>query len=436
MRSMTTVRARMLAGLAVLVAMVGLLAAILTGDDDPDRRGNDLETAAGPTTSSTEAPTTSERSSTTSTSPATTVEADSSTTTGAASRRSTTSSTATIPVTTTRPTDPFATARIRLTPIVALDRPIAMAVRPSDGSLWVARRGGSICWLSGTSCTRSKVVAQVSTGGEQGLLGIAFNPSGTRLYASYTDTAGSSRVDELPLLGDGTADLGGRRNIYVHEQPEGNHNGGNIAFGPDGRLYLGLGDGGGAGDQHGSTGNGQDPATDLGKILRIDPVTKGVQRWISGVRNPWRFSFDRANGDLWVADVGQGTWEEINRLPAGAQRGRNLGWRCFEGTHRFSSCTPTPSHTRPLFEYRHDPGCSVTGGYVYRGTKIPALAGAYVYADYCDGQLRGLTHQGGQVRTQRGLGVDPGSVVSFGQSATGDLYVLTLDRILRIDPAR
>ena len=331
------------------------------------------------------------------------------------------------------PADPFATARIRLTRVVSLDYPIAMAVRPSDGSVWVARKGGAVCKLSGGSCTASQVVASVSSGNEQGLLGIAFNPAGSRFYASYTNAAGDTRLDEFPVRADGTADVAQRRNIFAEDQPEPNHNGGNIGFGPDGRLYLGLGDGGGR--QDGPNGNAQNPGTDLGKILRIDPAGPTVQRWISGVRNPWRFSFDRSNGDLWVADVGQGSWEEITRLSAGAQQGRNLGWRCYEGTHPYGGCAPAGGHTGPLFEYPHGPGCSITGGYVYRGSKIPALVGAYLYSDYCDGQIRGLTLQGGRVRTHRGLGANPGNVVSFGQAANGDLFVLTPGAIYRIDPA-
>ena len=319
--------------------------------------------------------------------------------------------------------------------VASLDYPIAMAVRPGDGSLWIARKGGAVCRLSGGSCTNSQVVASVSTGSEQGLLGITFNPSGSRFYASYTNPAGDSRVDEFPVRADGTADVAQRRNIFAEDQPEANHNGGNVLFGPDGRLYLGLGDGGGGGDQHGTIGNGQDPNTDLGKILRINPANLAVERWISGVRNPWRFTFDRANGDLWVADVGQNTWEEVTYLPAGSQQGRNLGWRCFEGSHRFSSCTPSPSHTGPIHEYAHGAGCSITGGYVYRGSKIPDLVGAYLFADYCDGQLRGFTTSGGRVRTLRALGPNPGNVVSFGQAANGDLYVLTPSAVWRIDPA-
>jgi glucose/arabinose dehydrogenase len=330
----------------------------------------------------------------------------------------------------------LAAVRIRLTPVASVDYPIAMAVHPGDGALWIATKGGTVCRLQGSSCVSRQTVASVSTGGEQGLLGITYNPAGTRFYASYTDPAGDTRVDELGVGAGGLPDLGSRRTIFTEDQPEANHNGGNVVFGPDGRLYLGLGDGGGGGDQHGTIGNAQDPSTDLGKVLRIDPAppTPVVERWISGVRNPWRFSFDRATGDLWLGDVGQNTWEEIDFLPAGAQQGRNLGWRCYEATHPYSSCGSTSGVTPPLFEYSHAEGCSVTGGYVYRGSRIPDLVGAYLFADYCDGEVRALTQAGGRVTAARRLGVDPGNVVSFGQDAAGELYVLTPSTVLRVDP--
>lgn len=409
---MTTARLRILAGLVAGIALLAVLVAVTRDDGEG---AADVSTEAS-STSTTRGTTTTERATTTSS--------------------STTTSTA-APTTappTTAPSDPFTAARIRLTRVVSLDHPIAVAVRPSDGSTWIARKGGAVCRLSGGSCTNSQVVADVSHGSEQGLLGIAFDPTGTRFYASYTDPAGDSRVDELPVRADGTADTALRRNVFAEDQPEANHNGGNIAFGPDGRLYLGLGDGGGGGDQHGPIGNGQDPDTDLGKILRIDPAGPTVQRWIMGVRNPWRFSFDRTTGDLYVADVGQGAWEEVTYLRAGAQQGRNLGWRCYEGTHVYGGCTPAGGHAEPIHEYAQGPGCAVTGGYVYRGRRIPALVGAYLFADYCDGQIRGFTVRSGRVRTLRALGPDPGSVVSFGEAADGELYVLTPTAVWRIEP--
>jgi glucose/arabinose dehydrogenase len=308
----TPARLRILGVLGALVLLVGGLL-LLTRDDggDDDASGlatsDDSTSTTDPTTAG-DAPTAS---TTTSAAPATT---------GSTAPPSTaapvTTGTATPP-----PSDPFATARIRLTPVASIDYPTAMAVRPSDGSLWIARKGGAVCRLANGSCTSSQVVASVSSGTEQGLLGITFNPSGSRFYASYTNPDGDSRVDEFPVRPDGRADLAKRRNIFAVDQPQANHNGGNVVFGPDGRLYLGLGDGGGAGDQHGTTGNAQNPNTDLGKILRIDPAGPTVQRWISGVRNPWRFNFDRADGSLWIGDVGQDRWEEVDHLRPGAQEG-------------------------------------------------------------------------------------------------------------------
>jgi len=422
---------RALAGLAALVVVVGALLLLLIDDESSDRSGLDASAGTSSSTTRDRTSTSGEDSSTSSTAdPSTTGDAPTTgdpPTSGAPSTSGHPSTTA--------PPGGLAAARITLTPVASLDYPIAMAIRPTDASLWVATKGGSVCRLDGASCTASQVVAAVSTGGEQGLLGIAFDPAGTHLYASYTNPAGDSRLDEFAVRPDGTADLGSRRQVFGVDQPEANHNGGNITFGPDGHLYLGLGDGGGAGDRHGPVGNGQDPGTDLGKVLRINPASGSVERWISGVRNPWRFSFDVVTGDLWIGDVGQDQLEEVDLLPAGQQRGRNLGWRCFEGTKPYGGCTPAGGHTGPIFEYRHGPGCSITGGYVYRGTRIPALRGTYLFADYCDGELRGLTQVDGRVTAERRLGVQPGNVVSFGQDAAGELYVLTPSGISRVDPA-
>lgn len=432
-------RRRILSGAAIVV--VGVIFVVIA--TRPDGGGRESVDAIDRTTSTTRRSSTSTSTSTTAGSSTTADPAASSTTSGpagtgpsgshgtAATRPAGPTSTAAPP--TTRASG-FAVARIRLTSVANLGYPIALAVWPGDGGLWVATKSGSVCRLPG--CTSSQVVASVSNGGEQGLLGITFNHGGTRFYASYTNPAGDTRVDEFVVGGGGVPNLGTRREIFAEDQPEANHNGGNVLFGPDGRLYLGLGDGGGAGDQHGTIGNAQDPNTDLGKILRIDPTATPpvVERWISGVRNPWRFSFDRANGDLWIGDVGQGSWEEIDYLPAGAQQGRNLGWRCFEGSHVYSACGGG-GFTGPIFEYSHSEGCSITGGYLYRGSRIPDLVGAYLFADYCDGELRALTHFGGQVTAQRRLGVDPGNVVSFGQDGAGELYVLTPSAIFRVDPA-
>ena len=231
-------------------------------------------------------------------------------------------------------------------------------------------------------------------------------------------------------------------------QPFSNHNGGDVHIGPDGFLWWSLGDGGSRGDPR---GNGQNTDTLLGSILRIDPTAGnpyGVpgdnplvgragrdEIFAYGLRNPWRFSFDRATGDLWIADVGQNRWEEINRLAApGRGRGANLGWNAREGTHSYDGGGIPTGHVGPIHEYSHDRGCSVTGGYVYRGGRIPGLSGTYVYGDYCTAELWGLRTDGD--RGSLDVSVPAGTLVSFAEDNAGELYVLSFDGwVSRLDPA-
>ena len=291
----------------------------------------------------------------------------------------------------------------------------------------------------------------VSGGGEQGLLGLAFHPSyatNGRLYLSYTDLNGTSVIREYKVLASNPnrADGASGRTILRVRQPYANHNGGHIAFGPDGYLYIGLGDGGSGGDP----GNrAQSLGTLLGKILRIDvngrtgtlpygiPSTNPYvgragldQIWANGLRNPWRFSFDRVTGDLWIGDVGQGAWEEVDRALAvrgrNAGRGINFGWRVMEGAHCFqpsSGCVRT-GKTLPLTEYAHARGrCSITGGYVYRGDAYPDLAGAYFFADYCSGDVW-YVDRGATRGVNPTLAMTAGSrITSFGEGEDGELYL-------------
>jgi glucose/arabinose dehydrogenase len=359
--------------------------------------------------------------------------------------------------TTTKPAPPnFAAAQIRLTEIVTgLEKPVAFSPRHGTDTLYVANQGGDIRAIVGGKLAAARVLdlrGQVSGGNEQGLLGITFSPDGTHLYIDFTDNNGDTRVQEYAMRGD-VADVGSRRELLFVEQPFANHNGGEVLIGPDGMLYIGLGDGGSAGDP---MNNGQNNSVLLGKILRINPKasatgaysvpadnpfvsTRGARPeiWQWGLRNPWRFSFDRATGDLWIGDVGQNAYEEIDFAKAGAG-GVNFGWSQREGLHRYKGARPAGA-VDPVYEYSHaDGGVSVTGGFVYRGKRIPNLVGAYLFADYARGHVTALQQQSGRIVNRRELdGVVDSGISSFGQDNAGELYVLDIGsgRVLRIDPA-
>ncbi len=340
---------------------------------------------------------------------------------------------------------------------VDLDGPIAAVAAPSGDSLVVAQRGGEVVEvvLDDEShvgevhpvIDRSDAVG--STGGERGLLGIAVDPERDLLYLSYTrGRDGASQLESYRITGEGpmTVDESTRRTLVDVAQPYENHNGGHVAIGPDGMVYLGLGDGGGSGDP---AGRAQHRGTLLGKILRLDPdrpdgvpadnpfVDEAEARpeiWLTGVRNPWRFSFDRNAGDLWIADVGQNELEEVTVLRAadGGGHGANLGWDLFEGDRRFAGADPAAGDASagpfvdPGFTYSHDEGCSITGGVVYRGDRIPPLQGRYLFSDYCTPGLRSLSDDGGELHDEP-LGLELFGVVSFAEDARGEVYVLSLE---------
>ncbi|HND47625.1 MAG TPA: PQQ-dependent sugar dehydrogenase [Anaerolineales bacterium] len=264
---------------------------------------------------------------------------------------------------------------------------------------------------------------------EMGLLGLAFHPNFEQngyFYVNYTGEGGNPRISRFTANGD-VADPNSEQVLMVIDQPFPNHNGGAVAFGPDGYLYLGLGDGGAAGDPF---KNGQNTETLLGKLLRIDvnngdpysiPVDNpfGNEVWAYGLRNPWRISFDRATGDLWIGDVGQNQYEEIDYLPAGSPGGANFGWSVMEGLHGYDG-EAQPGLLLPVVEYSHDIGCSVTGGYVYRGS-MPEWNGVYLYGDYCSGSVSGLILVDGQWQS-RVLFEAVATITSFGQDEAGELY--------------
>lgn len=335
-----------------------------------------------------------------------------------------------------------------------LEQPVAMAVRRGDENLYVAEKVGRVVALQGGGGTEVvlDLTADVSLGSEQGLLGLAFSPNGRFLYVNFTDPRGDTHVTEF-RFDDGGVVEGSRRDVLMVVQPFSNHNGGNLAFGPDGYLYIGLGDGGSAGDP---AGNAQSLSTLLGKMLRISPRPSGrrpyaipadnlfvgregarSEIWATGLRNPWRYSFDPATGDLWIGDVGQNAWEEIDVVPAGSPRGLNFGWDRFEGSHPFEGGSRGGSMVPPVHEYPHSGAvCSVTGGYVYRGEAIPDLVGAYVFGDFCRGRLEAFVLEEGRASRHRELGPTVRNLASFGEDAAGELYVLSLSGpVYRLDPA-
>ncbi len=348
----------------------------------------------------------------------------------------------------------LAGVEVGLEPVATLDQPTAMAVRPGvPDRAYVAQRAGEVVDLdltTGDATTVLDLSDETTTDGERGVLGLAASPSGEHLYVSSTDLNGDSRVAEYTLGPDGAVDPASRRVVFNLDQPFANHNGGNIVFGPDGYLYLGLGDGGSQGDPLGA---GQDPDQLQGSLIRIDPRGEGgsayaipadnpfvgeegarPEVWLKGVRNPWRFSFDPATGDLWIGDVGGDRQEEVDWLPAGpdgtgAGRGANLGWSEMEGDAPLEDGVEPDDHTPPVLTYPHDDGgCSVTGGVVYRGEAIPDLAGAYLYGDNCLPDVRALAldRGTGEVLDDAVVATGAGAPVSFGVDATGEVYLLDL----------
>ena len=280
---------------------------------------------------------------------------------------------------------------------------------------------------------------RVASGGEQGLLSVAFHPNyarNHRFYVDYTDRSGNTRVVEFRSRNGRGLKSTARQLLFVR-QPFANHNGGELQFDRNGLLYVGMGDGGSAGDP----GNrAQNPGQQLGKLLRINPLRRGA-RWQTvglGLRNPWRFSFDRANGDLYIGDVGQGEWEEIDFRPRSAiGRLANYGWRAFEGRARYSSTPLGPGQlVSPVYVYSHDEGgCSVTGGYVYRGRAVGAAAGRYFFGDYCSGIVWSLRMQNGTATDVRREPFEVDSLTSLGEDASGELYFATGNgRIYKLGP--
>jgi glucose/arabinose dehydrogenase len=335
-----------------------------------------------------------------------------------------------------------------------LDAPLHLTAPPGDTErLFVVERAGRIRIVRNEVLLPTPfldIASLTSAGGERGLLSLAFHPSydaNGHFYVNYTDTGGDTRVVRYTVSASDPdlADPGSAELILTVAQPFPNHNGGQIAFGPDGMLYIGMGDGGSGGDP---LGHGQNPETLLGSLLRIDVdagspyaippdnpfadhPTIAPEMWAYGLRNPWRFSFDRATGDLYLGDVGQNAIEEISYQHSSSAGGENYGWNVTEGTACFdppSGCA-TSGLTPPIYEYDHAEGCSVTGGFVYRGTAQPALDGRYFFADFCSSWIRSFTVLGGAALDLIDHSDELGPVdqiSSFGEDGAGELYVVSL----------
>jgi glucose/arabinose dehydrogenase len=434
-----------------LVALAALAALVGCSDDDDDGAGGST-TESPPTTAS--APTTGAGS--TSVPP----------TSGPGTTPASTATSATTPVTAEPATTPPATTAaaepaVTFTEVAGLERPVDLAWRAGDDGLYIVEQHGRIVRVAGDESTTALDISDLTEGsGEQGLLGLAFTPSGDIAYINYTDDNGDTTITEHPVAADGTFETGDLARVVLQiDQPYDNHNGGGLEFGPDGFLYIGTGDGGDGGDPE---RRATDLTSLLGKMLRIDPTisegqpysvppdnpfvgTDGVapEIWSSGLRNPWRYAFDSVTGDLWIADVGQNTWEEINVAPAtegvDAGKGLSFGWSAFEGDERYNDDVSPDGHTPPFATYDHDEGdCSISGGVRVRGGSVPALDGWYVYADYCSGRVWALEVIG------EGADMEAGRVVELGQveaptaaiaGPAGEVYVLSRSGpVYRLDP--
>jgi glucose/arabinose dehydrogenase len=321
---------------------------------------------------------------------------------------------------------------LRLVPVVSgLDSPVYVTTVPGfPGVLYVVQQGGLVRVVKAGKVRPQPfldVRALIVSGGEQGLLGLAFAPdyATTRQFVvDYTDRNGDTRVVRYRSNGTRALPASATQLLFV-DQPYSNHNGGMVAYGRDGLVYVGMGDGGSGGDPE---NRAQNPDSLLGKILRLDPAHPGVKPVIvaDGVRNPWRFSFDRKNGDLWIGDVGQNSIEEVDHVAWPPRGLLNFGWNVYEGTSTFKSGVLGPGRlVEPVAQYSHARGCSITGGYVYRGAAVPAAAGRYFYGDYCSGTVWSLKLVGGRARQIRQEPFKVASLTSFGQDAAGELYAVS-----------
>jgi glucose/arabinose dehydrogenase len=357
---------------------------------------------------------------------------------------------------------PSAARGVRLKKVADFDAPVYLTSPPGDtGRQFVVEQAGRVMVVRGGRKLGTPFLdirGQVTSGGEQGLLSIAFPPDYAQsglFYVYFTDRSGQQRIVEYHRRDADHADPGSARLVLRMADSEDNHNGGLLLFGPDDLMYVGTGDGGGGGDRHGRFGNAQNLGSLLGKILRIDPRAGGGapyqvpgdnpfagragargEVYAYGLRNPWRFSFDRRTGDLTIGDVGQNAWEEIDFVRRGKGRGANFGWRPFEGRARYAPGESAPGAVGPVIVRSHNAGnCSITGGVIVRDPALAGLRGRYVFGDFCKGRIESARLSTGRARGVRRTSLKVSSLSSFGEDAQGRVYAISLDGpVYRIAP--
>jgi len=331
------------------------------------------------------------------------------------------------------------TPTVKLAEVATFIKPIDIAARANDSGVYVAQQSGRVMRFgsNGVTTVTLDLSSLTKAEGERGLLGLVFHPSGKSLFVNYTDVNGNTVVARYAMKQDGTAQSSSRVVLFALKQPQSNHNGGGLAFGPNGRLFVGTGDGGGSGDPQ---RDALDPKFRLGKMLSLNAnatsqAGNDLVIWSRGLRNPWRFEFD-SQGNLWIADVGQNNWEEVNlaRASEGAGKGKSFGWSAFEANSRFNTDQPAAGHLFPVHTYKHgESGCSISGGTRIRDTKLISLKNWYVYGDYCSGNLTAIWVEGNKTTRTVSLAKNVGSITAVRTVYGGAAYVLTMQgKIYRI----
>jgi len=334
---------------------------------------------------------------------------------------------------------PLNTPSVKLAEVASFVKPVDIAARINDDGVYVAQQSGQVVryGANGKTTVTLDLSSLTKADGERGLLGLVFHPNGKSLFVNYTDVNSNTVVARYAMKQDGTAQSSSRVVLFTLKQPFPSHYGGGLAFGPNGRLFVGTGDGGIAGDPQRSA---LDPKSRLGKMLSLNAnatseAGNDLVVWSRGLRNPWRFEFD-SQGNLWIADVGQNNWEEVNLAQAtdGAGKGKSFGWSAFEANSRFNTDQPAAGHLFPVHTYKHgDLGCSISGGTRIRDTSLISLKGWYVYGDYCSGTLTAIWVQGNKSTRTVLLAKNVGSITAVRTVYGGAAYVLTLQgKIYRI----